>query len=157
MKIMEEITMDNMKVMNPIVADFCALLESKNVSYELNDNDENMLRFQSKLPNHEVAPVVFIHYNPKNQALTLALSRMAHFSSVGVDLYQLLNQFNADPENFACKMFVDDAGEIVVLVNAVVAGDDPRDQIEDYLNTAILASDKYFGRISEVIENNNKN
>lgn len=149
--------MDNMKVMNKIVADFCGLLESRGVPYELNENDENMIRFRTKLPNHESTPIVFMHFNPANQALTLALSRMFHFEGAGLDLYQLLNKFNADPENFACKMFLDDTGEIIVLVNAVVAGDDPRDQIEDYLNIAILASDKYFGRISEVIENNNKN
>ena len=71
-------------------------------------------------------------------------------------MYQIFNRFNADPENFACKMFVDDTGELIVLANAVVAGEDPRDQIEDYLNIAILASDKYFGIISDVIDNNNK-
>ena len=149
--------MDNMKVMNPIVADFCGLLESRGVPYELNENDENMIRFRTKLPNHDVTPIVFIHFNPKNQALTLALSRMVHFDGVGIDIYQIFNRFNADPENFNCKMFVDDSGELIVLSNAVIAGKDPRDQIEDYLNIAILASDKYFGTISEAIENNNNN
>ncbi|MCR5600530.1 MAG: YbjN domain-containing protein [Ruminococcus sp.] len=149
--------MDDMKVMNKVVADFCGLLESHGVPYELNDNDANMIRFKTRLPHHQVAPVVFIHYNPANQALTLALSRMVHFNTVPVELYQLINSFNADPENFACKMFIDDAGEIIVLVNAVIAGDDPRDQIEDYLNISILAIDKYLGRISEVAENKNNN
>ena len=149
--------MDDMKVMNKIVADFCGLLEARGVPYELNDNDANMIRFRTKLPNHESTPIVFMHFNPANQALTLALSRMFHFEVAVPDLYKLMNQFNADPENFACKMFLDDTGEIIVLANAVVAGDDPRDQIENYLNISILASDKYFGKISEVIENNNNN
>ena len=38
---------DNIKSMHPVIADFCGLLESKNVPYQLNDNDENMIRFRS--------------------------------------------------------------------------------------------------------------
>lgn len=149
--------MENAKAMNPVVADFCGLLESKNVPYELNESDENMIRFRTKLPNHDPAPYVFIHYNPKNQALTLALSHILRLTSAGPDMYRLINEFNSDPSNFACKMFIDGNGDIIVLVNAIVAGKDPRDQIEDYLNVSILALDNYYGRISELIENSEKN
>ena len=149
--------MDDKMVMNRVMADFCGLLESKNVPYELNDNNADMIRFRTKLPHHEVAPYVFVHYNPENQALTLALNHMAQFTSVGMDLYQIMNDFNADSESFACRMYLEHNGELVVLSTAVVAGADPRDQIEDYLNVAIMATDKYFGRISEIIENSNKN
>ena len=152
--------MDDKVVMNPIVADFCGLLESRSVPYELNDNDANMIRFRTKLPHHEVAPYVFIHYNPNNQALTLALNHTAKFTSVGLDLYQVINEFNADSESFGCKMYIEHNGELVVLTSAVLAGKnnkDIRDQLEDYLNVAIVSLDKYYGRISEIIENSNKN
>ena len=152
--------MDDKVVMNPIVADFCGLLESRSVPYELNDNDANMIRFRTKLPHHEVAPYVFIHYNPDNQALTLALNHTAKFTSVGMDLYQVINDFNADSESFGCKMYIEQNGELVVLTSAVLGGkdrNDIRDQLEDYLNVAIVSLDKYYGRISEIIENSNKN
>ncbi|MBP5433883.1 YbjN domain-containing protein [Ruminococcus sp.] len=148
---------NNMKEMNPILADFCGLLESHNVSYELNENDENMMRFRTKLPHHDTAPYVLVHYNPKNSALSLALSRIALFSSVGPDLYQIVNEFNADPGNFACKMFIDKDGQIIVLTNAILKGENTRDQVEDYLNICVLALDKYLGRILELINNNNNN
>ena len=152
--------MDDKVVMNPIVADFCGLLESRSVPYELNDNDANMIRFRTKLPHHEVAPYVFIHYNPDNQALTLALNHTAKFTSVGMDLYQVINDFNADSESFGCKMYIEHNGELVVLTSAVLGGkdrNDIRDQLEDYLNVAIVSLDKYYGRISEIIQNSNKN
>lgn len=146
--------MDDKIIMNPVVADFCGLLESRNVPYELNDKDANMLRFRTRLPHHENTPLVFIHFNDKNQALTLALSQMVRFTSVGIDVYRIMNEFNADANNFGCKMIVDDRGELVVIVNAVVAGSDPRDQIEDYLNISILGIDNYLGRILETIKKN---
>ena len=152
--------MDDKVVMNPIVADFCGLLESRSVPYELNDNDANMIRFRTKLPHHEVAPYVFIHYNPDNQPLTLALNHTAKFTSVGMDLYQVINDFNADSESFGCKMYIEHNGELVVLTSAVLGGkdrNDIRDQLEDYLNVAIVSLDKYYGRISEIIQNSNKN
>lgn len=141
-------------VMNPVVAAFCGLLESHNVPYQLNEGDENMIRFLTKLPHHDATPNVFIHFNPVSQALTLALSRIAHFTSVGMDIYMLMNEFNSDHDNFGCKLFVDGEGYMVVLTGAIIAGEKPVDQIEDYLNISIAGLDKYYGRIIEIINKN---
>jgi hypothetical protein len=148
---------ENKNEMNPIVADFCTLLESRNVSYERNQQDVNMIRFRTKLPNHDAAPFILIHFNPQNSALSLALSRLALFSSVSEDLYKLMNEFNSDPANFACKMFTDKEGQIIVLTNAILKGEDTNAQIEEYINISVLAIDKYFGKISELIDNSNNN
>ena len=148
---------NNMKEMNPILADFCGLLESHNVSYELNEHDENMMRFRTKLPHHDIAPYVLIHYNPKNGALSLSLSRIAMFSSVGPDLYQILNEFNADPDNFACKMFIAQDGQIIVLTNSILRDEKKSDLVEEYLNICVLALDKYLGRILELTDKDNGN
>ncbi|EWM52817.1 YbjN domain-containing protein [Ruminococcus flavefaciens] len=147
---------DNIKSMHPVIADFCGLLESKNVPYQLNDNDENMIRFRTRLPHHEATPYVIIHMNPANQALTLSLSNVFRFTSLGPKIFQLMNVFNGDAGNFACKMFVDQQGELVVLVSAIVAGEDPRDQVEDYLNVSILALDNYYAQIKEIIDESQK-
>ena len=103
---------NNTKEMNSVIADFCALLESRNVSYERNQQDENMIRFRTKLPNHDAAPFILIHFNPQNSALSLALSRLAMFSNPSEELYKLMNEFNSDPGNFACKMFTDKDGQV---------------------------------------------
>ncbi|WP_295087540.1 YbjN domain-containing protein [Ruminococcus sp.] len=143
--------------MNSVVADFCALLESRKVTYERNQQDENMIRFRTKLPNHDTAPFILIHFNPQNSALSLAISRLALFSSVSEDLYKLMNDFNSDPANFACKMFTDKEGQIIVLTNAILRGEDTSAQIEEYINISVLATDKYFGKISELIGSSNNN
>lgn len=152
---------NNIKEMNPILADFCGILESRGVSYELNEHDENMMRFRTKLPHHDTAPYVLIHYNPKNYALSLALSRIAIFTSVGPDLYQIVNDFNADPSNFGCKMFIDKDGQIIVLTNSILRDEKKSDLVEEYLNICVLALDKYLGRILELTDketdNSNKN
>ena len=146
---------NNAKEMNQVVADFCALLESRNVSYERNQQDENMIRFRTKLPNHDAAPFILIHFNPQNSALSLALSRLAMFSNPSEELYKLMNEFNSDPGNFACKMFMDKDGQIIILTNAILKGDDTSAQIEEYINISVLATDKYFRKISELIGDNN--
>ena len=143
--------------MNSVVADFCALLESRKVTYERNQQDENMIRFRTKLPNHDTAPFILIHFNPQNSALSLAISRLALFSSVSEDLYKIMNDFNSDPANFACKMFTDKEGQIIVLTNAILRGEDTSAQIEEYINISVLATDKYFGKISELIGSSNNN
>lgn len=148
---------ENTKEMNSVVADFCELLESRSVTYERNQNDENMIRFRTKLPHHDAAPFILIHFNPQNNALSLALSRLAMFSEPSEELYRLFNEFNSDPSNFACKMFADKDGQIIVLTNAIVKGDDARSQIEEYINISVLATDKYYGKISELIDKSNNN
>ena len=148
---------ENIKTNNAVIADFCELLESQNVSYELNQNDENMMRFRTKLPHHDTAPYVLVHHNPANSALSLALSRIALFSNAGEELYHIINDFNADPENFACKMFIDKDGQIIVLTNAILKGENTRNQIEDYLNICVLSLDKYLGKILELVNNSNNN
>ena len=141
---------------NKIIAEFCALLDSRGVAYELNNNDGNLMRLGAKLPNHNTSPLVLIHFNPDNNALSLALSKLAVFASPNTEIYELMNDFNADQNNFGCKMFIEEGGEIMVLTNAIVKGDDICGQIADYLDLDVLAIDKYFGRISEIINNSNK-
>ncbi len=148
---------ENKNAINSVVANFCALLESRNVSYERNQQDENMIRFRTKLPNHDTAPFILIHFNPQNHALSLAISRLAMFSSVSEELYKLMNEFNSDPANFACKMFTDKDGQIIVLTNAILRGEDTNAQIEEYINISVLAIDKYFGKISDLIDSSNNN
>ncbi|WP_294752613.1 YbjN domain-containing protein [uncultured Ruminococcus sp.] len=148
---------NNTKEMNSVIADFCALLESRNVSYERNQQDENMIRFRTKLPNHDAAPFILIHFNPQNSALSLALSRLAMFSNPSEELYKLMNEFNSDPGNFACKMFTDKDGQVIILTNAILKGDDTSAQIEEYINISVLATDKYFGKIAELIDSSNNN
>ncbi len=147
---------ENTKEMNAVIADFCELLESRKVSYERNQQDVNMIRFRTKLPGHDAAPFILIHFNPQNSALSLAISRLAMFSEQSVELYKLMNEFNSDPANFACKMFTDNDGQIVVLTNAILSGD-TNHQIEEYINISVIAIDKYFGKITELIDNSNKN
>lgn len=143
---------------NKVIADFREILDKRGISYELNQNDGNMIRFRTQLPNFEgVTPYVIIHFNEDNGALSLALSGIATFVQTGLELYKLVNEFNADPANFACKMFVEPEGHIDVLTNAIIKKDDACALIEEYLKIDILATDKYYGRISEIIANSDKN
>lgn len=148
---------ENKKGNNPVIEAFCELLEERKVTYERNQQDENMIRFRTKLPNHDAAPFILIHFNPQNSALSLALSRLAMFSSPSEEIYKLMNEFNSDPGNFACKMFTDRDGQVIILTNAILKGDDTTSQIEEYINISVLAADKYFGKIAELIDNNNNN
>ena len=141
-----------------ITEDFRDLLKERNVPFEVNEQDPNMMRFRTKLPNNEsITPLVFIHVNDANSALSLALSQMVRFNEPGIELYKAMNEFNLDSESFGCKMFIDERGELIVLVNAIVKGESPRKQIEDYLNISILAIDKHMGKILEIIKNSENN
>ena len=149
--------MDNNKT-SKVVADFCETLKERNVPFEVNEKDSNMLRFRTKLPHIEnVTPLVFIHVNGDTNALSLALSQMARFDEVNLDVCKIINEFNADPECFGCKMFIDERGELIVLVNAVVTGEAPAKLVEDYLNISILCIDKHLGKILEIIKNSENN
>lgn len=149
--------MDN-NTISKITEDFRELLKERNVPYEVNEKDPNMMRFRTKLPNNEsITPLVFIHVNDDNSALSLALSQMVRFKDSDIDVYKAINEFNLDSESFGCKMFIDERGELIVLVNAIVKGDTPSKQIEDYLNISILAIDKHIGKILEIIKNSENN
>ncbi|MCR4795852.1 MULTISPECIES: hypothetical protein [Ruminococcus] len=144
--------------MSKVVADFCELLRERNVPFETNEKDANMLRFRTKLPHNEsVTPLVFIHVNGDTNALSLALSQMVRFNEPEVDVYKVINEFNSDPECFGCKMFIDERGELIVLVNSVVGGETPHRLVEDYLNISILCIDKHLGKILEIIKNSENN
>ena len=86
-----------------------------------------------------------------NGALSLALTGIATFIQGDPDIYKLVNDFNADPANFACKMFVEPEGHIDVLTNAIIKKDDVCELIEEYLKINILATDKYYGQIADKI------
>ncbi|WP_173458642.1 hypothetical protein [Ruminococcus flavefaciens] len=148
---------NNNKETNKVIAEFRDILEKRGVAYELNNEDANMIRFRTQLPNYEKAtPFVLIHFNEDNGALSLALSGIATFTKGGPDLYAVLNDFNADPGNFGCKMFVETDGHLIVLTNAIIKSGNVCDLIEEYLKINILATDKFYSRISEIIENGNK-
>jgi hypothetical protein len=53
-------------------------------------------------------------------------------------------------------MFIDENGEVVVLTNAIVKSGDVIDLIEEYIKINILSIDRYFGQISEIINNSDK-
>ncbi|WP_024861000.1 YbjN domain-containing protein [Ruminococcus flavefaciens] len=142
---------------NRVISEFRDLLDKRGITYELNKEDENLIRFRTKLPNYEeIMPFVLIHFNDENGALSLALSKIAVFTKAGPDLYALVNHFNADPGCFGCKMFIDENGEVVVLTNAIVKSGDVIDLIEEYIKINILSIDRYFGQISEIINNSDK-
>ncbi|MBP5377921.1 MAG: hypothetical protein J6X85_09165 [Ruminococcus sp.] len=144
--------------MNKVIADFRKILEKRGIAYELNNNDLNMIRFRSQLPTHEqVMPLILIHFNDENGALSLALSRIAEFTNGGPDLYKVINDFNADPKNFACKMYVENDGQLVVLVNSIIKSEDVCSIIEEYIKIIIIATDSYYDRISELFENTDNN
>ena len=148
---------NNIEITNKAIAAFREILDKRGISYDLNQNDGNMIRFRTQLPNFEgVTPYVIIHFNEENGALSLALTGIATFIQGDPDIYKLVNDFNADPANFACKMFTDNDGQIVVLTNAILSGD-TNHQIEEYINISVIAIDKYFGKITELIDNSNKN
>ena len=155
--LMEDKIMENKKEMSAVLADFCELLKERNVPFETNENDPNMIRFRTKLPNHDSTPLVFIHYNTSNRALSLALSQMVRFDDPSIEVYKAVNEFNSDAESFGCKAFLDINSEFIVLVNAIISGEDGRSQIEDYLNISILAINKHYGKIIEKIDNNENN
>ena len=148
---------NNIEITNKAIAAFREILDKRGISYDLNQNDGNMIRFRTQLPNFEgVTPYVIIHFNEDNGALSLALSGIATFTKGGPDLYAVLNDFNADPGNFGCKMFVETDGHLIVLTNAIIKSGNVCDLIEEYLKINILATDKFYSRISEIIENGNK-
>lgn len=142
--------------MDKVLSEFCGLLDNHKIIYERNEHDENMIRFRTKLPNHDITPFAILHFNPKTSGLSLSLSQFAVLSSTGPEFWQILNEFNADPNSFGCKMFLDRSGEIVILTNAILKGENTIGQIEDYLNIDLVALDKYIGRISELIDNTDK-
>ena len=141
---------------NEIIAEFCKGLDERRVGYELNNNDGNLLRFRAKLPNHNASPLVLVHFNPENNALSLALSKFVVFGNPNMEIYKLINDFNSDQNNFGCKLFIDTDGDVIVLTNAIAKGDNICKQIEEYLEINVLAIDNYFDRISEIINNADK-
>ena len=143
---------NNIEITNKAIAAFREILDKRGISYDLNQNDGNMIRFRTQLPNFEgVTPYVIIHFNEENGALSLALTGIITCTPTDAEVYKLVNDFNADPANFASKMFVEPEGHIDVLTNAIIKKDDVCDLIEEYLKINILATDKYYGSLKELI------
>ncbi len=139
--------------MNKVVADFAAMLDAKKAKYELHTDSDNVIRFRTGLPNNEAYPLIFFSYHEENGSFVMLMSELFKFSGVGIDMFQVMNDFNFDPSTFNCKMFITDRGELTVACNSFIEGDDPLGQINEYISLMVRSVDNYYPRIKELVDN----
>ena len=137
--------------MTDTIKQLAEFLERQNIDYNAPDDSEEVLWFSLKLPNHEAAATFFVHYSNSTEVLVIMASRMVKFSSINHDILLRMNEFNADPAVFGCKMFIDPTGELTVGYSTFVRGDFPAPQIIDLVDIVLASSDKYYPVITSAL------
>lgn len=134
--------------MNDTIKILAEFLKSQNIDYRIPEDNENVIWFSLKLPNHNAAATFYVNYSEETEALLIMASRMVKFSVVGPDLLLRINEFNADPSVFGCKMFIDQTGEITVGYSAFVRTEPKAPQTIDLIDIVLKAADRYYESIT---------
>lgn len=138
--------------MNKLISELAEYVSANKAPYRLAEDNENVIWFKTGLPKNDAAPVVYISYDGKSGIFYMMLSNLFKLTGAGIDLYQIINEFNADNDSFNCKMFIDPEGDIVVNCSSVIGAEDTLGQVNEYISVAISSIDKYYGRIAELLE-----
>lgn len=140
--------------MNKLISELAEYVGANKAPYRLAEDNENVIWFKTGLPKNNAAPVVYISYEEKSGIFYMMLSNLFKLTGAGIDLYQIINEFNADNGSFNCKMFIDREGDIVVNCSSVIEAKDALAQVNEYISVAVSSIDKYYGRIEELLEKN---
>jgi len=134
--------------MNDTIKILAEFLTGQNIECRIPEDNEDVIWFSLKLPSHDAAATFYVNYNAETQVLLIMASRMVKFSVVGPDLLLLLNEFNADPSVFGCKMFIDQVGEVTVSYSAFLRSEPLAPQTVDLIDIVLKAADRYYGRVA---------
>lgn len=138
--------------MNKVLSDLAASLDAKNAPYQLNSENEDIIRFRTRLPNHDAAPRIFLSYNEQSGMFILIMTELFRFNQGDLELFSLMNNFNSDNRNFACKVFIPKSGELTFACESFIECDDPLGQIHEYISLAIRGADEYYDRFLKCAE-----
>ena len=137
--------------MNSTIKILAEFLTGQNIECRIPKDNENVIWFSLKLPSHNAAATFYVNYSEETQAVVIMASRMVKFSVVGPDLLLLINEFNADPSVFGCKMFIDQTGEITVGYSAFIRSEPLAPQTVDLIDIVLKAADRYYARVAAFV------
>lgn len=140
--------------MNDTINMLAEFLRSQDIEVLLPEENENVIWFSLKLPSYEAAVTFYVNFSEETEAVLIMASRMVKFSVVGPDLLLRINEFNADPSVFGCKMFIDQTGEITVGYSAFVRTEPKAPQVIDLIDIVLKAADRYYGSIAAFANDN---
>lgn len=141
--------------MNKTINQIGNMLDRRRIPYQLRQGNENVLRFQLRLPQSGADVIFMISFIEAQSNFNLSVSRIARFNAPTMDAYRLINRFNADPKSYNCKMFLDSEGYVIVTCNAVIESGAVVKQVEEYIGIALDTIDEYYPQLVEVIEKGN--
>ena len=141
--------------MNKTINQIGNMLDRRRIPYQLRQDNENVLRFQLRLPQSGADVIFMISFIEEQSNFNLSVSRIARFNAPTMDAYRLINRINADPKSYNCKMFLDSEGYVIVTCNAVIESGAVVKQVEEYIGIALDTIDEYYPQLVEVIEKGN--
>ncbi len=136
--------------MNNTIKQIAGFFDSQNLKYKTSDENENVIWLHLALPSKQAAPLVFISYNEENQVVTIMAGHIVHVTNATHSLMLRMNAFNADPEVFGCKMFIDFDGELTVSYRGFVHGEGVAPQIISLVDVVLTAVDRHYQKIVEL-------
>lgn len=141
--------------MNKTINQIGDMLDRRRIPYQLRQDNENVLRFQLRLPQSGADVIFMISFIEAQSNFNLSVSRIARFNAPTMDAYRLINRFNADSRSYNCKMFLDPEGYVIVTCNAIIESGAVVKQVEEYIGIALDTIDEYYPQLVEVIEKGN--
>lgn len=138
--------------MNKYINGLAGYLKDHKIGYSTADDNEDILWFKTKLPDGSADVLYFISYNEKEQSFIMLINHIAKFTEVRTELMKLMNDFDADPLSFNCKMYIDQQGELIVNCCAIIKSGEVVEQMIDYIDMSVVAIQKYYPEIVKVTE-----
>lgn len=138
--------------MNKIINGVAGYLKDHKINFKTDDKNEEVIWFVAKLPNGSADLMFFISYNEDESSFIMLINRIARFREVRTELTRLMNSYNADPETYNSKMYIDSQGDIVVSCCATIKSGSVLEQIVDYIDICVESIQKYYPEIVKVIE-----
>lgn len=138
--------------MNKFINGLAGYLKDHKISYSTANDNEDILWFKTKLPDGSADVLYFISYNEKEQSFIMLINHIAKFTEVRTELMKLMNDFNADPLSFNCKMYIDQQGDIVVNLCSIIKSGNIVEQMVDYIDVSVVALQKYYPEVIKITE-----
>ena len=135
--------------MNNTLTKLAEYLSKQNFKCTGGDDNEDVLWVPIGLPHHDTAPLFYINFHEETGVLIINAGRMIKYNKAGASVMDCINFFNADPENFNCKVFIDRSGELVVNNSSILSGDMLPEKIVDRIDLTVRAIDRHFGNFEE--------
>lgn len=135
--------------MNEVISAVYKKFTGDGVECRIPENNEDTVWINTKLPDHEKLVTLCAGYNPQNGVGTVVITGAASFKAVGKELFLFINDFNANPQSFAFKTFLDGGGELVFSTASII-GENALHKLLLYIELGISCVNGSYGKLREI-------